>query len=252
MHSEHTGAGDPVRTLQLLWRQPDPEPRRGPRRGLSIDAVITSAIELAGETGLAAITIRRVATGLGVAPMTLYTYVPGKAELLDLMLDAVFADLPLLDTSGRHWRDRLTAVAEENRALYTRHPWAAEISLARPPLGPGQLAKYEHELAAFDGLGLDDVTVDAALTHLLSFVRTCALQEQEAAAMRPEGAADDTEWWEKSAPLLEKVLDPARYPRAVRIGQAAGEAHGAAYNPTHAFTFGLTLLLDGLTTQLPT
>lgn len=251
MPSEHTGAGDPARTLQLLWRQADPEPRRGPRRGLTIDAVVESAIGLVGETGLAAITMRRVATALGVAPMTLYTYVPGKAELLDLMLDAAFSDLPLRDTSGQHWRDRVTAVAEENRALYARHPWAAEISLARPPLGPGQLAKYEHELAAFDGLGLDDVTVDAALTHLLSFVRACVRQEQEAAAMRPDGAVDDTEWWEKSAPLLEKVLDPARYPRAVRIGQAAGEEHGAAYDSAHAFTFGLTILLDGLAALLP-
>ena len=58
-----------------------------------------------------------VAQALGVAPMTLYTYVPGRAELLDLMLDAVHAQAARRDTAGRPWRERLTAVAEENRSL---------------------------------------------------------------------------------------------------------------------------------------
>ena len=136
--------------------------------------MVDAAIGLADDDGLDAVTMRRVAELVGAAPMTLYTYVPGKAELLDLMLDAVYARMPRTDTAGQPWRDRAAAVAEENRALFAAHPWAAEVSTARPPLGPGQMAKYEHELRALDGLGLTDVDLDAALAHLLAFVRSHA------------------------------------------------------------------------------
>ena len=246
MASERSGAGDPVRTLELLWRLPVEGPRRGPRPALSIDAVVASATALADAEGLDAVTMRRVAAALGVAPMTLYTYVPGKAELLDLMLDAAYAQLPLVDTAGQPWRRRLIAVAAENRAMLEAHPWAAEISTVRPPLGPGQLAKYEHELAALDGLGLDDVTMDAALTYLLGFVQAWARASADARSLRPAGATDDEQWWAATAPVLERVFDPARYPLAARVGSAAGAAHGAAYGPEHAYEFGLARVLDGL------
>ena len=56
----------------------------------------------------------------------------------------------------------------------------------------------------------------------------------------------DTEWWERAGPLLARAVDPARYPLAARVGAAAGEAHGAAYDPEHAYAFGLERVLDGL------
>jgi AcrR family transcriptional regulator len=142
MASERSGAGDPVRTLELLWRLPGEGPRRGPRPALSIDAVVASATELADAEGLDAVTMRGVAAALGVAPMTLYTYLPGKAELLDLMLDTVYARMDRADHGDRPWRARVDAVARENLALYRRHPWVAAVSTVRPPLGPGLIAKY--------------------------------------------------------------------------------------------------------------
>src|SRR5262249_19575356 len=149
-------------TLRLLWRATEdpaatPAPRRGPRRALSVDAVVAAATALADAEGLEAVTIRRVAQELGVVPMSLYTYVPGEAELLDLMMDTAYAAMPRPATTGRPWRERVAAIAEENRALFERHPWAAEVSTARPPLGPGLMGKYEHELTAFEDMGLDDV-----------------------------------------------------------------------------------------------
>lgn len=248
MPTDRISVGDPARTLQLLWREPTPDAnrRRGPRRGLSIDAVVEAATALADAEGLDAVTMRRVAQSLGVVPMTLYTYVPGKAELLDLMLDAAYARMPRTDTAGRPWRERVTAVAGENRALFERHPWAAFVSTARPPLGPGLTAKYEHELSALDGAGLDDVTMDDCLTHLLGFVQTCARAAVEARAVREASAMDEQQWWEASAPLLSRVLDPAAYPLAARIGTAAGMANGGAYNPDRAYEFGLARVLDGL------
>ncbi len=246
MPTERSSGGDPARTLRLLWREPEGSPRHGPRQGLSIDAVVSSATGIADASGLEAVTMRRVARVLAVAPMTLYTYVPGKAELLDLMLDAAYAEMPRSDTSGQPWRQRLTAVAEENRALFRAHPWAAQVSTARPPLGPGAMAKYEHELAAWDGLGLDDVDVDASLAHLLAFVQASARAAADARAAREGSGVDDEQWWAANAPLLARVFDADRFPRAARIGSAAGEAHGSAHDPEHAYEFGLRRLLDGL------
>ncbi|MBZ4321516.1 TetR/AcrR family transcriptional regulator C-terminal domain-containing protein [Streptomyces huiliensis] len=246
MPLDRSSAGDPARTLELLWRVPAGTPRRGPRKRLDIDAVVAVAIGLADADGLDAVTMRRVAQRLGVVPMTLYTYVPGKAELLDLMLDTAYLRMSRTDTAGRPWRDRLTAVAEENRALFEAHPWAATISTGRPPLGPGMMAKYEHELSALDGLGLHDVEMDAALTFLLTFVQANARSAAEARQVRQDSAMDDEQWWAANAPVLDRVLDPGAYPTAARVGSAAGAAQRAAYSPEHAWEFGLRRVLDGL------
>ncbi|MDQ4094194.1 MAG: TetR/AcrR family transcriptional regulator [Actinomycetota bacterium] len=243
---ERSSAGDPARTLELLWRVSATTSRRGPRQGLSIDAVVSAATTLADGEGLAAVTMRRVAQALGVAPMTLYTYVPSKAELLDLMLDAAYTQMPRTGTTGQLWRRRVTAVAEENRALFEAHPWAATVSTVRPPLGPGLMAKYEHELSALDGLGLEDVEMDAALTHLLSFVQSCARDATAARISQQDSAMDDEQWWAANAPLLARVFNADAYPIAARVGAAAGAAYGSAYNPEHAYDFGLQRVLDGL------
>ena len=252
MRGARTSAGEPARTLELLWRQPSTgEAGRGPKRGLSIDQVVEAAIAVADAEGLEAVTMRRVAQALGVVPMTLYTYVPGKAELLDLMLDTLYSQMgqagaEASDVVAGPWRQRLEAIARANRALFQAHPWAAAISTVRPPLGPGLLGKYERELRALDGLGLSDVEMDAALTFLLSFVRSCALAEAEARAATRESGADDRQWWAANAPLLARILDETVYPTAARVGTAAGAAHGTAYSPDHAYEFGLQRVLDGL------
>lgn len=247
--TERSSAGDPDRTLALLWRR-EARTRRGPRPGLTVDRVVDEAIALADAEGSAAVTMRRLAQAVGVAPMTLYTYVPGKDELLDLMLDTVYGRMRRGGTAGRPWRARLTAVAEENRALFTEHPWAASVSTSRPPLGPGQMAKYEHELGALDGLGLSDVELDAALAHLLAFVRSHARDAADALAAQRESRMDDEQWWSANAPVLARVLDDSAYPLAARVGTAAGRAQGGAWNADHAWTFGLDLVLDGLAARV--
>ena len=88
--------------------------------------------------------------------------------------------------------------------------------------------------------------MDAALTHLLTFVQTWARAAADAQANRGESAMDDEQWWAAHAPLLQKVLDPASYPLAARVGTTAGTAHRAAYSPQHAYDFGLQVILGGL------
>lgn len=245
-----TGAGEPSRTLALLWRDPGLTAgvgRRGPGRSVSVDAVVEAAVGLADGEGLPAVTMRAVARRVGLSTMAVYTYVPGKAELLDLMVDLLYLRMPRPPWRHRTWRRRLERVAENNRALLAEHPWLTEVAvLSRPPLGPGLMAKYEHELAAFDGTGLDEVTTDAALAHLLGFVLGHARAAHDAARATTDTAMSDAAWWAANQPLLERVLDPAAYPRAVRVGAAAGEAHGASWSAEQAWRFGLARTLDGL------
>lgn len=247
MPIDRSSAGDPARTLNLLWRAVgSPAARRGPPPGLSVEQIVQAAITVADREGLDAVTMRRVAHEVGVVPMSLYTYVPTKGELLDLMLDSLYGQMPRPELAARPWRDRLAAIADDNWLLLTAHPWAATVSTLRPPLGPGLAAKYEHELRALDGLGLSDLEMDATLTFLLGFVQTTARWAAEAAATQRETALSDAQWWAATAPLLTRVITAETYPTAMRVGTAAGDAHGAAYDPAHAYAFGLQRVLDGI------
>jgi AcrR family transcriptional regulator len=248
---DRSSAGDLVRTLELLWRVPGastrgPKQQRGPKQRSSVDAVVAAAIEIADAEGIGALTMRAVATKLGLTPMATYTYVPGKAELVDLMLDSVYQEMSRADPTELPWRDRVATIAAENRAMLIRHPWVAYLPTTRPPLGPGVAAKYEHELRAFDGLGLDDLDMDAALTFVLGFVTSVARIAIDTERAAADSAISDHQWWERAAPLLAEVFDAQRYPLAARVGAVAGQTHESAYSADHAYEFGLARVLDGL------
>lgn len=248
MSPNSTGTGSPSHTLALLWQEPSATKRRkGPVRSVTVAQIVDAALLLADEQGLAAVTMRAVAERVGVSAMSIYTYVPGKPELLDLMVDARYSRMARMPWAGQPWRDRLTVVAESNRDLLTAHPWLTEVAaLSRPPLGPGVMAKYEHELAAFDDTGLSDLDIDAALTYLLGFVQAHCRAAHDAARITTDTAMSDAEWWAANQPILAKALDPAAYPRAVRIGSVAGEAQAGAWQADRAWRFGLIRTLDGL------
>src|SRR5262249_53686856 len=142
--------------------------------------------------------------------------------------------------------------AAATRPLCAPPPGAAAAPPGPPPLGPGLMAKYDHELSAFDGLGLSDIQMDAALTHLLTFVQAWARAAADTRATRQDTAMDEEQWWAASGPLLQRALDPGAYPLAVRVGTAAGTAHPAAYDPHHPHAFGLQLILAGLAALIDT
>ncbi|WP_322098044.1 TetR/AcrR family transcriptional regulator [Nakamurella alba] len=248
--ADRSGAGDPAQTLRLLWRA-GAEGARGPRRKLGVDDVVRAGVAVADEQGTPGLTIRKVAERLGTGAMTVYTYVPGRAELLDLMIDLIELEMPRPPLGQRRGVDRLRAVADSNREMLRAHPWLAMVHPGRPTLGPGATAKYDHELAAFDGLGIDDVVCDDVLQQVLAFVRSAVRLEVATSAAEAESGASDEQWWAAAGPLLAEVLDPDAYPRAVRIGAAAGAARGSALAPDHFWTFGLDTLLAGLTAQVP-
>ena len=247
MATEFSGAGDPRRSIELLWGSGAPA-RRGPRPRLSVEEVVRAAVEVADEDGLAATSMRRVAERLDVTVMSLYTYVPAKAELTDLMVDRVLAPAAPADPvpAGGSWRERLERVARDNWATYHRPPWLLEVVTARPPLGPGVTARYDAELAAVDRIGLTDVEMDAVLSLVLGHVEGAARRSVDAALVVRRTGLTDEQWWKSAGPALAEVFDPERFPLASRVGAAAGEAYGGPGSPTHAFEFGLARILDGI------
>ena len=241
--TEYGGSGDPQRSLELLWRTHEP-PTRGPKPRLDLDQIVRAAMDVADAEGLGTLSMRKVAERLGVGTMSLYTYVPGKSELLDLMLDQAVAGANELGDGT--WRERVERIAHENWWRYHRHPWLLEITMVRPVLGPNVIARYDHELAALDGIGLTDVEMDAVVSLLAGHVEGAARRALESAHAERLTGINDEDWWAARAPLLEKLLDPERFPTAVRVGAAAGEEHNAAYAPEHSFEFGLSRILDGV------
>jgi AcrR family transcriptional regulator len=236
----------PARSLPLLWGTRE----RPGRSGLTVRAIVAAATELADAEGLPAVAMRRVADRLGVGTMSLYTHVPGKAELTDLMVDAALGELyagvdePRGQPGG--WRGALDYIAARNWELYQRHPWLLQAVGARPGLGPNSIGKYEAELRALDGIGLSDVDMDSVLTLVLTHVEGIArLQFRLAQSERSSGQTEQ-EWWLTAAPVLETLFDPGRFPVASRVGQAAGEQHQASVDPAYAFAFGLARILDGV------
>jgi AcrR family transcriptional regulator len=243
--TEYSGTGDPARTLALLWRTRERPSRRAPT-DLSVDRIVRAAIDLADTEGLAALSMRRVAQTLGVGTMSLYTHVPGKGELLDLMLDTVHGELTHPERPDHDWRTRLTHLAHARWQLYLRHPWLLQVATTRPALGPNVIATYDHELRAVDGIGLTDLEMDAVLTLVTGYVHGAVRPAVEAAQATGRTGLTEQQWWQAHAPYLEKALDPRRYPLAARVGTAAGQHHQAATDPTSAFTFGLARILDGI------
>jgi AcrR family transcriptional regulator len=245
--TEYTGTGDPVRSMELLWNGDESAvPKRGPRPKLRMADVVRNAIELADRSGLAALSMRKLAEELGVTAMSLYTYVPGKGELLDLMTDAVCAETARPEPGDRTWRERLIQIAHENWALYHRHPWLLQVATNRPVLGPNLIAKYDYELRAVDGIGLTDVEMDMTIALLADFVHGSVRAALNQAQAQQHTGMSELEWWEKFQPLLAKVYDPERFPTATRVGAAAGEEFQAASAPQRTFAFGLERLLDGV------
>lgn len=240
-----SGKSDPGRSLALLWGS---HTRPG-RSGLTVRAIVDAAIELADAEGLEAATMRRVADKIGSGTMSLYTHVPGKAELNDLMVDTVLGELytGVDDPSGHGgWREGLRYVAERNWDVSLRHLWLLDATGGRPTLGPNAVLKYEAELRVLDGIGLTDLQMDSVLTLVLTHVEGVARSHAGLVRAQRESGLDEQEWWRATAPVLERVMAGHDFPVAGRVGEASSQVYQASADPAHAFAFGLDVILDGV------
>ncbi|MFJ9741792.1 TetR/AcrR family transcriptional regulator [Streptomyces sp. NPDC101166] len=238
--TETSGSGDIVRTLELLWDL-GKRPSRGPKPGLTLERIVEVAVEVADRDGLDAVSMRRIATELGTGAMSLYRYVPGKAELLDLMLDRVQrpSENPS-DLGDGGWRSALEAMARATLALYRRHPWLLQVNQSRPILGPSALDGMEKVLGRIKPMGLTDPELVSAIVMIDAYVvgaaRTQMYQEE---AERKSGMTD-AQFWSAQAPTLERILASGRYP-------VMSELSEDTFLPTFDhFGFGLERILDGL------
>lgn len=232
-----------MRSLELLWGVRK-RPSRGPKPGLSLDQIVRAAIELADGEGLSALSMHRVAGQLGFTTMSLYRYVPSKAELLDLMLDTVAGELPLVDGVPGGWRAKLEAAALADWALYHRHPWFLHVTPVRPVMGPNGMAAYDAELRAVCGIGLTDREVIAAVHVVDGYVRGAARLSVDAVEAEQETGVTDEQWWSERAYFWDKLFDPGRLPTMARLMRSG--AFGAHPFTEEGFLFGLQRVLDGI------
>ncbi|MFE6871295.1 TetR/AcrR family transcriptional regulator [Kitasatospora sp. NPDC057692] len=248
------GQGDARRSMALLWRAPDAPPpgRSGPKPGLSVDAIVLAGIAVADADGMAALSMRAVGERLGRTAMALYTYVPGKAELLDLMHDRVLAEFPASCDPLRDWRPAVTAWAEDALSCYLRHPWVLQISQARPILGPAELGAMETLLRILQGARLDPRQLRGTVAALWQFVRGSAQTAAEARAAAAATGVADEEWWHaRAAQLADLAPDFAeRFPLLTAL-ERSGATETEPGNPApdrtrEAFRTGLAVLLDGI------
>jgi AcrR family transcriptional regulator len=235
--------------LDLLWGRRAPG-RRGPRPGLSVDAIVAAAIRIADAEGLDGVSMARVAEELGFTTMSLYRYVTGKEELLQLMWNASAVGAEHYAVDGDSWRTRLRNWAVVQREMIDSHPWITQMPMAAPPLGPNSLTFVERGLEALDGTGLTDGDKLRALGLLSSYALSDARMAHDAiraAAQASSGAGGEpvTAWTFEL--LLRQLVDEQAYPRLYRLAWASGPSEASQEDDEHAeFLFGLDRILDGI------
>ncbi len=209
---------------------------------LSVGRIVAAGVLIADAEGLDGVSMRRVASALGAAPMSLYRHVTDKDDLILRMLDATLhaARLPADPPAG--WRARLEIATRSLWAAFRRHPWlAGALSLTRPQVIPGGLAYTEWMLAALEDAGLTGADAFDVHLTLFTFVRGVAVNlESEAAAQAASGLTGD-EWVATQEQQLRALVAGGRYPRFERL---AGQGYDLDLD--RLFERGLRCLLDGL------
>ncbi len=210
------------------------------RTPLTRERVLAGAIAVADRDGIAALTIRSLATELGVKPMSVYHHVPGKDAILDGIVDAVFAEFEL-PVAGGDWRTELRARYASARAVLRRHPWAVALLESRVNPGPMTLRQHDAVLGTLYAAGFPAPAVAHGIAILDAFVYGFVLQE---AALPFETGAE-------IADLAEAMLSALpfdAYPHLARF--TAEHVLQPGYDFRVEFDYGLDLLLDGLAASL--
>ena len=233
-------------TVELLWgtRQ---RPKRGPKPALSLERIVAEAIALVDAEGLGNLSMQRLAERLGFTKMSLYRYVPGKAELTALMLDVALGTPP--DTSAaqgdptdERWRTGLRQWAETIFERYRARPWAIELTTGLRPIGPNEMGWMEAALVALTSTGLTGSERLDTIVLLNGHVRS--LVQQISSTGGGDSAGGFTAQF---AEMMTAVGD--RYPAVVAAfaeEASASEQRPDAGGPDDALTFGIDRILDGL------
>jgi DNA-binding transcriptional regulator YhcF (GntR family) len=215
---------------------------RRTRAGLTQREIVETAVRIADADGLPFVTMRRVADSLGVSTMALYRHVPNKAELTLRMTDSVFAGVRPPDIPLAAWRPRLDAAAHLFWAVFSRHPWAAEVfSISRPQAIPSVLPLADWSLSTLRAMGFGTDDMMCAHINLFAHARGMALALLvESQAEKDTGLSAD-DWMRHQAGDLRRWVDPAVHPG---LGHVMREQFDFSLDTV--FEYGLQRLLDGL------
>ena len=222
------------RSFELLWggRQ---RFGPGPRPALSLEQTSRAAVDIVDTEGLPALTMGRVAERLGVTTMALYRYVPGKEELVDLMIDMALGAPPAPEGLG--WRTDLAQWARANLAVLHRHPWLLEFVTSRVAIGPNWLAWVESAIRTLSGARLSANELMAVVILVDGHVRS--------SAQISLGVTGTGEWAHDFSRALDTVAGDPRYAALSAWVRAGG--FGARHNDSEdVFEFGLERVLDGV------
>lgn len=203
---------------------------RAQRDALTLDRIVAAAVDLLDAEGVAGLTMRRLAERLAVAPPTLYWHVKTKDDVLDLAVDAIFAEVPV--PTGP-WREAVRALVLSWRATMLRHPWSPPL-LGRPALGPNVLERTEFLQSALSSAGFSGVHLATATHGLANFAIGSALTQ--------------TTW--HSAAMLDAARAHLRA-RADDYPTLAANDHLADRDWDELFARGLDHFLTGLAAALP-
>jgi AcrR family transcriptional regulator len=238
--------GDPALPVGPPWlRTATP---KGP--GLTLEAIVEAAIILADGDGLEAVSIRRVAAALNARPMSLYSYIRRKDDLLELMNDWIVTEILVPDPLPADWRDALRAIAHRTRAALLRHPWTLSRLGSRPSIGPNVMRHLEQSLAAVDGLDVtlhEKIAILRAVDTFTLGYTTSELGHRE--AQRRENVSEPG-WRESVSEYLRELLSGGEFPRLRAVG-VDDLVHADGPHADESFTTGLEWLLTGIAAGLP-
>jgi TetR/AcrR family tetracycline transcriptional repressor len=214
--------------------------RTRPRGSLTRELIIKEALALLEEHGPGALSMRRLADRLGVAPNALYTHVRGKADLIDGLIDQVYAGLTIEPDPAGDWAQQLATLSQEIRAYLLAHPAVVPYALQQPGLGPHSLRLGEAIYNVLRPAGFSDQavvgTVYALLTYILGFV---ALEIPRAGADPETSDEFVRRMWAFFA-----ALPPGEFPHTVQLA-----AQLARISTDDQFQFGIRTFLAGLQAQ---
>jgi len=226
--------GEQARSVALLWGT-SARRRRGPKPELSYERIVAVAVAVADAHGLEAVSMERVARELGFTAMSLYRHVPGKRELVDLMIDVGLGPPPSLEGSAHAWRKELERWAQALWAVFHQHPWSLDATGHLRVMGPNELAWLEEGLHALAPTGLRPAERRAACLAVLSQVRGMAQFSIE--RQRGQRGLSGAEWRAATAELMRDHGE--RYPN---LGATLAESG----SEPDSLLFGLRCVLDGI------
>ena len=201
---------------------------------LSRERIVTAAVALADAGGYASLSMRNIADDLGAGTMALYRHVANKEDLLDDMVDIVFAEMYPPAIGGK-WKRELRERGISARAALQRHPWAVGLMESRMRPGPASAVHHNATMGCLREAGFPFRDAVHAYNLLDAYTYGFALQEQTIPFETPEESADMA---------TTTVGDQGgEYPYLAEVVVELGKR---GYDYTEEFEFGLDFILDGL------